>query len=212
MFNKRNTIKSIQQFENNSTMSQSTATTVKSQANTLPVNLEERKKKNDAWISAFKKSHGIKKQSVLPSSTTQHNEWAIKSGWSMSDATTWRGLCEKVKYAMDDTEGIGLLCLIAETIEIANHCDSHPVGLIHFARTAHDRKVWDLETIDYLKANLLPAEDDHHVEVDHDDDGMTPPNTPPSPKRKASAPGAPQRKRMYEASQPFDMDDDVVRD
>ena len=133
----------------------------------------------------------------------------------MSDATTWRSLCEKVKYAIDDTEGIGLLCLIAETIEIANHCDGHPVALIHYARTAHGRPVWDLETVDYLKANMLPADADHPVDVD-DDDGPTPPTTPNDPfaTSTASCPGAPKRKRAvhYEASQPYDMDDDIVRD
>lgn len=197
----------------NSTQSASSTTSqTKLPANVVPVNLEERKKKNDAWISAYKKTHGIKKQAVLPSATMQNNEWAIKSGWSMSDATTWRGLCEKLKYAIDDTEGIAMLCLIGETIELANHCDAHPVGLIHYARTEHGKPVWDLDTLDYLKGNMLPAEDNHPVEID-EDDGPTPPNTPPSPKRKASAPGAPQRKRAtFEPSQPFDMDDDVIRD
>jgi hypothetical protein len=181
-------------------------------ANVVPVNLEERKKKNDAWISAYKKTHGIKKQAVLPSATMQHNEWAIKSGWSMSDATTWRSLCEKAKYAMDDIEGQGILCLIAETIDIANHCDGHPVGLIHWARTEHGRPVWDLESVDYLKANMLPAEAVHHV--DDDDDTVQSPPTTPNPADGVTCPGAPKRKRLtYEASQPFeDIDADCVRD
>lgn len=197
----------------NSTQSASSTTSqAKLPANVVPVNLDERKKKNEAWMSAFKKTHGIKKQSTLPSATMQNNEWAIKSGWSMSDATTWRSLCEKAKYAMDDTEGIGLLCLIAETIEIANHCDGHPIAVINYARCEHGRAVWDLESVDYLKAHMLPAEEAHPVDIDQDD-GPTPPNTPPSPKRKATAPGAPRKRVLIEASQPFDFDDDdCVRD
>lgn len=195
----------------NSTQSASSTTSqTKLPANVVPVNLEERKKKNDAWISAYKKTHGIKKQAVLPSATMQNNEWAIKSGWSMSDATTWRGLCEKLKYATDDTEGIAMLCLIGETIELANHCDAHPVGLIHYARTEHGKPVWDLDTLDYLKGNMLPQEE-QPVDIDQDVDDL--PATPPSPKRKLAAPGAPSRKRaVYEASQPYDLDDDVIRD
>ena len=119
------------------------------------IDLEDRKKKNDAWISAFKKSHGIKKQSVLPSQTMQHNEWAIKTGWSMSDANTWRQLCEKAKFAMDDNEGVGILCLLSETVAMANHCDSHPIGLIHFARTARGRPVWDSGHVGLSPTNML---------------------------------------------------------
>lgn len=197
------------------TAASSTSSQSKVPSNVAVINIEERKKKNDAWISAYKKTHGIKKQAVLPSATMQHNEWSIKSGWSMSDATTWRSLCEKAKYAMDDIEGQGILCLIAETIDIANHCDGHPVGLIHFARTEHGRAVWDLESVDFLKANMLPAEADHPVEID-DDDSPTPPSTPNDPfhgKRKVSAPQAPSKKRvLFEASQPYELDDDVIRD
>ena len=167
------------------------------------IDLEDRKKKNTAWISAFKKTHGVKKQSVLPSATMQHNEWAIKSGWSMSDATVWRGLCEKAKFAMDDTEGVGILCLLSETVAMANHCDSHPIGLIHFARTSHGRPVWDLDTLDYLKDHLL------------DEVSSTPPGSP-----EMAVPGAlddrPRTKRRLnfeeQATQPSDTDDDVIRD
>jgi len=223
MYYKRSLLIIFHSNEIESTMSESaqassssTHTQTKLPANVVRVDLEDRKKKNAAWIGAYKKTHGIKKQTTLPSATTAHNEWAILQGWSMIDATTWRSLCEKAKYATDDTEGVGILCLLAETIDIANHCDTHPVGLLHNARTAMDRKVWDLDSVDFLKANLL-AEVDETAEregfIPDDDDGPTPPNTPPSQKRKVSAPSAPSRKKaMYEASQPFDIDDDVVRD
>ena len=127
----------------------------------------------------------------------QHNEWAIKTGWSMSDANTWRQLCEKAKFAMDDNEGVGILCLLSETVAMANHCDSHPIGLIHFARTARGRPVWDLDTLDYLQQNMLSTpntpEEDHAVET-------------PRPNK---------RRLAFEdhATQPVDADDDdVLRD
>lgn len=191
----------------------STAAATTSQAN-LPTNvvkvdLEDRKKKNDAWIRAFKKTHGIKKQSVLPSATMQHNEWAIKSSWSMSDATAWRTLCEKAKFAMDDTEGIGILCLLSETVAMANHCDSHPVGLIHFARTSHRRPVWDLDTLDFLQQNLLSEEPN------------TPPGTPnqdpaASPTYEGHLKEKKRRRLLVEdqPTQPYasDDDDEIIRD
>jgi hypothetical protein len=164
------------------------------------VDLVERKKKNEAWMRAFKKTHGIKKQSVLPSATTQHNEWAIKEGWSMMDANTWRSICEKAKFATDDTEGEGILCLISETIAMAGHCDAHPIALIHLARTQYERKVWDLDALDYMKEHML-----HDASV---------PNTPEHAV-ESSVPSAPRKRRMIEdqASQPFSLsDDDVIRD
>lgn len=173
------------------------------------VDLEDRKKKNDAWISAFKKTHGVKKQSVLPSATMQHNEWAIKSNWSMSDATTWRSLCEKAKYAIDDQEGVGILCLVSETIAMANHCDSHPIGLIHFARTAHGQAVWDLDALDYMQAHML---DDGERVPFSNPDGPTPPGTPEADMKELSAPSAPRgKRRALESTQAWD-DHDELRD
>lgn len=170
------------------------ATTTKASLplNITKVDLEDRKKKNDAWIRAFKKTHGVKKQTTLPSQTMQHNEWSIRSGWSQSDATTWRGLCEKAKYAMDDTEGLGVVCLIGETIAMAHHCDTHPIALIHFARTSHGRPVWDLDTIDYLSAHMLD-DDNAPQPVDDDqssDDGFNLPDEIP-PTQPMSMPQSP---------------------
>lgn len=164
--NKKETATKVHHSKIVKTMSENAAATTSAavQKASLPLNitkvdLEDRKKKNDAWIRAFKKTHGVKKQTTLPSQTMQHNEWAIRSGWSQSDATTWRALCEKAKYAIDDTEGLGLVCLIGETIAMANHCDAHPIALINFARTSHGRPVWDLDTLDYLQAHLLDDQD-----------------------------------------------------
>lgn len=197
--------------------------------NITKVHLEDRKKKNDAWIRAFKKTHGVKKQTTLPSQTMQHNEWAIRSGWSQSDATTWRALCEKAKYAIDDTEGLGVVCLIGETIAMANHCDAHPIALINFARTSHGRPVWDLDTLDYLQAHLLDDDEvgaktpsppkqtllcDECVDIDDDDDedgfdlpDEIQPTQPMSPPAFPSIDEARQKRRRR-----LDDGDDNARD
>lgn len=166
----------------------------------------DKKKKNDDWIRAYKKASGQKKQTVLPSAVTQNNEWAVRAGWSLTDAATWRNLCEKAKYAGDGAEADGLISLLAETIEMAGHCDTHPIGLIHFARTAHGQKTWDLDTLDYLAAHMLT--------VDAEKDGAQPPS-PEIFTEVGEAPGAPRKKarvRDYEATQPVELDDDDIED
>jgi len=192
------------------------------------VDLEDRKKKNDAWIHAFKKTQGVKKQTTLPSQTMQHNEWAIRSGWSMSDATTWRGVCEKAKYAFDDIEGLGIISLVGETIDMASHCNTHPIALIHFARTVHGRPVWDLDTIDYLKENMLSDDEKDSNDIvdidapegvvwgsdDEADTGnmggdqptqpMSPPTSPPAfPTEKRER----KKRRLFEKRKPVSAED-----
>lgn len=100
----------------------------------------------------------------------------------------WRSLCERVKYARDDIEGESLLELMIETIEVAAHCNSHPIGLIAFARTNFGAKTWDIDTVHMLKDNLLGDDEiPEGSEVDADDD-------------EHSGSGK-RRKRDYEASQ-----------
>ena len=82
---------------------------------------------------------------------------------------------------------------------MANHCDSHPIGLIHFARTSRGRPVWDLDTLDYLQQNMLSPE-------------ASPPNTP---EEEPSTHARSKRRLDFadQATQPYDMDDDgCVRD
>jgi len=216
--NKMEYLLSTKHFKIESTMSNSNTNTASS-SRTLPetvlpknvirVDLTDQSKKNKVWITKFKRDNNVTKQTVLPSATMKHNEWAIKSEWSMSDATTWRSLCEKVKFALDDIEGEGLLVLIQETIMMAQHCGTHPIGLIHYARTEHGRVVWDVDSLDYLRAHLLP-EEEQALDV------RTPPASPEPSKRKVQAPSAPRKRRLVEemqATQPQDdMSDDVIRD
>lgn len=178
-------------------MASSSSTTPQTKVPTTPIQisvLQDRKKKNEAFVRAYKKENNIKTQAVLPSATMANNEWAIKSGWSMSDATVWRGLCEKAKFATDDVEGDGIICLLKETIEMANHCDAHPVGLIHFARTSHGRPVWDLDTLDYLQANMLPSGATPEQIMDDDDD--------------VTVTTTSGKKRLFQPAQPFEFGDE----
>lgn len=151
-----------------------------------PVDLAEQKKKNDAWIAAYKKASGVKKQTVLPSPTQAHNEWAVREGYSMQDAITWRNLCEKAKFGTGDIEAWGFWELLCETVDIAHHCDTNPIGLIAFARASLGIKEWSMETIDLIKDQLIPEE------PNQDDD------------QEDSSGG---KKRKYEATQ--DIDEDI---
>lgn len=139
--------------------------------------------KNASFVSAFRKKAGIKVQSTLPSAVTLNNEWAVREGWGIVDATSWRSICEKAKYAQDDVEGDSILELLLETIELAAHCETHPIGIMNFARTSFGQKSWDIDSAHYLREHLLddgekaPVQEDQPqhaettcVDVDDDDD------------------------------------------
>lgn len=140
--------------------------------------LEEavKKQKNDAYVKAFKKASGTKKQTVMPTAAAQHTEWAVHQGWSMQDAITWRGICEKAKFARDDVESSAWFAVICDTIDVAAHCQTHPIGLIHFGRTSMGLKNWDMDAIEFLKDNLLTTgeglceDGGNPEEVDQDED------------------------------------------
>lgn len=160
----------------------------------------QKKESNDKFIKSFKKASGQKTQTVLPSAVTANNEWAIKNDWSIVDAMHWRALCEKAKFARDDIEGESYLELLIDTVEMAAHCESHPIGLINFARTQFGAKTWDIDVLHMLKDNLLVDDQEggssEHPEVDVDDE-------------EASGDGK-KRRRLFpldDASQPFAEDD-----
>jgi len=90
----------------------------------------------------------------------------------MQDATVWRAMCEKLKFAQDDVEGDATILQMMETIEMACHVEAHPVAVIHYARTQMDRKMFDLETLAFMRSNLL-----EHAELDAKD-VPPPPDSP----------------------------------
>lgn len=175
----------------------------------MPLSAKEKKEFNDNFVKAFKKQSGVKKQTTLPTASVMHNEWAIKSGWSMADAMTWRCLCEKVKFAQDDAEASALFAVVNDTIEIAAHCQTHPVGLIHFARTSLGVKNWDMDAIEFVKDNLLmdPTDPDNeatlHLDQPEDQDDIEDDRHQDDFHEPAG-----KRKRM-EASQPWQADDAI---
>lgn len=154
----------------------------------------KKKSDNEKFIKAFKKASGQKSQTVLPTMTNTHNEWAVREGWSICDAMHWRSLCERAKTAQDDIEGDSFLELLLGTIELAGRCESHPVGLIAYARTAFGAKTWDIDTLHMMMDNLLeedgPAKEGpefgEQVDIDDDDDDKAIPDG----KRKRSAEAA----------------------
>lgn len=156
----------------------------------------EKKAANDKFIKAFKKSSGQKTQTVLPSATTANNEWAVREGWSICDAMHWRSLCERAKHAQDDVEGDSFLELLMGTIEVAARCDSHPIGLIAYARTAFGAKTWDIDTLHMMMDNILEETDT--VDVDKDDDE----GSGSGKKRKFAT-------QKYDASQPYPTDAEI---
>jgi len=121
------------------------------------------KETNQAYIRAFKARSGPQVQTKLPTPVSVQNDWAIKNGWDTAAAQTWRALAEKFKYTIDTGDG-SAVDLMFETLALAEKCDAHPIGIIHHARTAMGRPVWDRDTVEFMKANLVASED----EVDED--------------------------------------------
>lgn len=64
------------------------------------------------------------------------------------------------------------MAVITDTIDLSAHCETHPVGLMSFARSSFGLKTWDMDAIEFLKDNLLVDDEDKDnvVEVDNDDD------------------------------------------
>lgn len=161
--------------------------------------------KNKKFISAYRKAAGVKTQTEIKSAVTRHNEWAVREGWSINDAMRWRALCEAGKFAQDDIEGESLLELIIETIELAAHCEVHPIAIIGTARVSLGAKTWDIDTVHAFKKNLLAdsSEDenrDNHqkasttcVDVDNDETQY---------EDDDASGNASWKKRKYEATQP----------
>lgn len=83
---------------------------------------------------------------------------------------------------------------------MAAHCESHPIGLINFARTQFGAKTWDIDVLHMMQDQLLVDDKEggssEHQEVDVDDE-------------EASGDGK-KRRRLFpldDASQPFTEDD-----
>lgn len=171
----------------------------------------KKREANKKFVSAYRKAAGVKTQTEIKSATTRHNEWAVREGWSITDAMRWRTLCEAGKFAQDDIEGESLLELLIETIELAAHCEVHPIGIICTARESLGAKTWDIDTVHAFKKNLLSGDDqDGHGNqkssttcVDVDDD-----KTQYEDEDDDSGSNGSGKKRKYEATQPDYLDEE----
>lgn len=155
---------------------------------------ELRKRKNAKFIANLKKISGQKKQTVLPSAVTQHNEWSVRMGWSMQDAITWRRVCEEAKYANDEVDGDAKLELLLGTIDLASSLDCHPIEVIKISRE-QGQKTWGIEDYFALRSMMESHE-------------QTPPREPTPTMECPPAP----RKRQLTATQPDFLSDDDVDD
>lgn len=181
-------------------------------ANIVPVDMVAARKRNEDWIRAWKAANGVKKQSTLPTKVEEHTAWVLAQGWSMRDACAWKNLCEKVKFSASvpiDAD----LDLIQKTCEYASHLDTHPIGLICFARCELKQPEWTLRAVDAIRerffADVIPVHEEDAetsqelaarmpiqplvIESSEDDD-----------ERPSSGDGK-RRKRDYEATQEYEI-------
>lgn len=172
-------------------------------ANVVAIDLVAAKKRNEDWIRAWKKANGVKKQATLPTKVEEHTAWVLQQGWSMRDAMAWKNLCEKAKFSASvpiDAD----LDLLHETLELAAHVETHPIGLICFARCELHQPEWNLLAAQAIRDRFIGAvcvsDDDtppedvgHDEEVEPDDDDA--PTSGEGKKRKFIP--------MTQASQPY---------
>lgn len=176
----------------------------------VPVDLVAAKKRNEAWIAAWKKANGVKKQATLPTKVEEHTAWVLQQGWSMRDAMAWKNLCEKAKFSASvpiDAD----LDLLHDTLELAAHVDTHPIGLICFARCELHQLEWTLRAAQAIRDRFIGVA---CVDEGEDDDVvvLVPPNTGRgTPEDDDDAPTSGEGKKrkfipMTQASQPYDDD------
>lgn len=172
--------------------------------NVVPVDLVAARKRNKDWIRAWKVANGVKKQATLPTKVEEHTAWVLAQGWSMRDACAWKNLCEKVKFSASvpiDAE----LDLIQKTIEYASHLDTHPIGIICFARCELKQPEWSLRAVDAIRERFFadvvppspPASAVASPPVFPDGD------LPSDDDERPSSGDGKRRKRDYEASQDY---------
>lgn len=147
-------------------MSSSTTTAVTTAAHPgacIPINATTIKSRNDAYVAAWKKANSVKKQCVLPTKIEENNAWVLQQGWAQRDAIAWRNLCEKAKFSASvpfDAD----LDLLHGTLDVAGHVETHPIGLICFARTELKQQDWNLQALQAIRDRFIGTVCDDEVD------------------------------------------------
>lgn len=173
----------LSQFFNCETMS--SESTVKLVNPEVGMDTAAVRKRNDDWIRAWRKANGVKKQATLPTKVEEHTAWVMSQGWSMRDANAWKGLCEKAKFSSSVPIDHDLDLLLG-TLDAASQLDSHPIGLICFARCELKQNEWSLTALQAIRDRFMilqavteedvtePVASPIEIHSDHDEEPSSP--------------------------------------
>jgi len=173
-------------------------------ANVVVMSLEERKKRNDAFVANFKRAGSAMKQTTMQTKSEKFTAFVLENGWSMKDMRTWTALCEACKTCQSPRDIGEAMRLLSDTIDLAVHLDVHPIGLICYARAEFKQFDWTMAALEVVRSRLLveeEAEEDVVVDLTADEDNDDEEETVEedlNPKAKLVCPGAPSRKRRLE--------------
>lgn len=188
------------------TMSSTSTTTLVE--GVVPLDLAATRKKNEDWIRAWRKANGVKSQATLPTKVEAHTAWVIGHGWAMRDAVAWKNLCEKAKFSASipiDAD----LDLLAGTLTTAALLDTHPIGLICFARSELKQPEWTLLALDCIRVRFCVEICDKHPEAE--DGAPTSPETVevPDDDDAPSSPGGKKRRFEYSPTQHSEVSGEI---
>lgn len=176
--------------------------------NVVPVDLVAARKRNEDWIRAWRMANGVKKQATLPTKVEEHTAWVLAQGWSMRDACAWKNLCEKAKFSASlpiDAD----LDLLHESIELSAHLETHPIGIICFARCELKQPEWNLRAAQAIRERFIGSLEESVDELPavlFEGAPGTGGGPPPEDQDDASSSGdGKRRKRDYEATQEYEI-------
>jgi len=130
--------------------------------------VEDSKKKSAAFVADWKKRTHHTTQTTLQTKSEAFTAWCLTQGWAMKDMRTWTTLCEKAKYSVCDGNVADELKLLLETVDLADHINCHPVGLICYARCEMKIQDWNLEGIRAVRDTILEHEVEQSDDVEPD--------------------------------------------
>jgi len=152
--------------------------------NVAVIDLTVEDEKNKKFISEWKAKHGVMRQSTLQSKPEAMTAWVFQQGWTIKDMRAWTAMLDGVKFEKFEGDWTDPFKLLYLTLDLAEHLQVHPIGMLCFARVEHGITTWDLEGLDKFKSVVIPVSDDESDGYETDGPSTCATTCPDAPKRK----------------------------
>jgi len=168
--------------------------------------VSDTKVKSAAYVRDWKKRAHVTTQTTLQTKSESFTAWVLKQGWPLAQMRTWTSLCEKAKYSHSGDGSGDELKLLYQTLDLADHLDVHPIGLLTYARSEMRLHDWTLEAIKAVRDTLL-QEDEEAAENDSNGNSAGSDDETEVTDEVLVCPGAPQKKARtaHEDERPLDI-------